>query len=142
MWRQLNGVADRVHYPAQDDLAGVPATIPLEQLFEGDGFVAVWFVCRGFGEHAVDHVQQVIAQSIHSFLTALTNLDEVVDEHICLADGTLEVLVGRRAEGHVFRCIRRHCRVEGQQACGGSLIFQAAGQGIFGEVVTLGSGGV
>ena len=57
VWRQLNGVADSVYDPAQDDLAGVPATIPLEQLFEGDGFVAVWFVCRGFGEHAVDHVQ-------------------------------------------------------------------------------------
>lgn len=54
---QLNGVTNGVHYPAQDDLAGVPTSVALEELLEGYGFVAVWFVSGRFGKDSVNLVQ-------------------------------------------------------------------------------------
>ena len=37
--RQLDGLADGVDEPAQDDLASAPATVSFEKLLQGDGAV-------------------------------------------------------------------------------------------------------
>ena len=67
---------------SQDEFAGGPASITLEHLLQGDGFVAVLLVSVGLREYLVEGVEQVSADGAHALPSALTELDEVIDEDI------------------------------------------------------------
>jgi hypothetical protein len=82
MRRQFDGLADGVHYPAQDELSSVPASVSLQELLEGDGFVAVRFVFGGSGQYLVDDMEKVAAKRLEASRATLSQLQEVVDEDV------------------------------------------------------------
>ena len=80
--RELDGLPDCVDDPTQDEFASGPTSITLEHLLQRDGFVAVLLVSVGLCEYFVEGVEQVSADGAHALLSALTELDEVIDEDI------------------------------------------------------------
>ena len=80
--REFDGLPDGVNDPTQDEFASGPTSITLEHLLQGDGFVAVLLVSVGLCEYFVEGVEQVSADGAHALLSALTELDEVIDEDI------------------------------------------------------------
>jgi hypothetical protein len=86
-------LARRVEDPAEHELSGAPAAVAREELLEGDGLVA-FLVGAGSREDAVDAVEQVTAQAAEAPRGPLSELDEVVHEHVGRAHRALEGSVG------------------------------------------------
>ena len=71
MRRELDSLADRVHYPAEDELSSGPAPVALKQLLEGHCFVAVRFVRGRACEDLVNGMEEVRAQGLEAPWAAL-----------------------------------------------------------------------
>jgi hypothetical protein len=105
----------------------------LQEFLERDGLVSVCLVFGGFSQHLIDGVQQVPAQGLQAPGASLSELDEVVDEDVGVADGALVGAVGRSGDGD--GCVRRRRRgperTQGGQACGGCAVlwFSRLGDG-------------
>ena len=96
--RELDRLADRVDEPAEDDLAGPSATVALKELLQGHGLVPALRGHIRASQDLVNGVQQVLPESLEAAVPTLSELDEVVDEHIGVAQGLLEAPVGRRCQ--------------------------------------------
>ena len=64
--RELQGLPECINDPSQDDLAGGPAAVPLEQFLEGYGLLAVPLSYARLGEDIVDSVEQVSPEVAHA----------------------------------------------------------------------------
>ncbi len=88
--RELQGLAKGVNDPAQDELPSGPAAVALQELLERDGLVAV-FLCGGrTSEHFVNSGQEMSPDNVHALVAALTQLDEVIHEHVRVSKGSIE----------------------------------------------------
>ena len=93
---QLNGLANGVDDPAQDEFASVPTTVTLQEFLQGDGFIAVAFIGVWLGEDGIHGMEEVPAQHVHPVVATLAQLDEVIDKYIIGAQGFRERAVGWR----------------------------------------------
>ena len=114
--RQFNGLADSIDEPAEDDLASTPATIPLEQLLQGDGFEAGLGRDLRPGQYDVDSMEEVLSDGLEAAVATLTELDEVINKHVRVRQGPFERPVRRRGELEfvVEGCGREWPKREGQ----------------------------
>jgi hypothetical protein len=101
MGRELHGLADGVQDPAKDYFPGFPTAAPRTQFLGGYGFVVVRSGSR-LGKDLINSLQQVTAQSAHTFWSPLANLDIVIHEDVGGAYWFLEGHVGRWRSGFRF----------------------------------------
>ena len=87
--RELDCLVDRVNEPAEDDLAGAPASIALEEFLQGHRFVAAFVGHFWLRQDLVDGVQQVLSEGLEATVSTLSELDEVIDEHVGVPKGFL-----------------------------------------------------
>jgi hypothetical protein len=131
---QLYGLAYGIDNPSQNQLSRIPAAVAFEELLEGDGFISMRFISFRSGQHLVNGVQKVGAERLESSGPALTELQEVVHEHICGAYRPGVHLVGRRRViGLIRGCL--HPRVEGEQSLSSRGVLCSTGLGHRGEVI-------
>ena len=91
--RQLQGLAHGVDNPPEDELTGAPAAVARQKFLQGHGFVT-FAAFHGLRQDLVDAVQQVSSQGPETSCPSLTNLDEVVNEHVSEAHRQLVRHVG------------------------------------------------
>ena len=69
-----------------------------QQLLQGDGFVAAFIGHFRVSQDLVNGMQQVLPEGLEATVPTLSELDEVVNEHVGVAQGFLEAPVGRRCQ--------------------------------------------
>ena len=79
---EFDGLAKCVNDPAEDEFSGGPTAVALQQLLERDGLISVGFVELGLSQDVVYRFQQVVSQRAHAGCSPLSQLDEVVNEHV------------------------------------------------------------
>ena len=126
-------MADGVYDPAQDELSGGPTSVPLEELLERYGLVSLRV--RGIGsiEDLVHCVEQVSSEHAQTEFPTLSDLDEVIDEHVRDSNGSLERPVGRTDLFYVI--IGDSCRRQSLQRERGGVIFVTPRQSFPRQVV-------
>ena len=72
-------------------------------------------------------MQEVLAERLEAAVSALTQLDEVVHEHVGVSQGFLEAAVGRRRE-----FFDRVCRLGGRVGLGAARQGQVCERVVFG----------
>ena len=98
MRRELQGLANGVQDPTEDDLPHSPAAVTLEEFLEGHRFVALLGGDARHRENLIDGVEQVIQKGVEPLGTALSDLDEVVYEHVGATQGALVHAIGRGSD--------------------------------------------
>ena len=71
VWGKLDGLADSVNNPAQEDLASLPGAFPLQELLQGEGLVPLLHRDVRRGEDVIDGMVEVSTQGKHASFTTL-----------------------------------------------------------------------
>jgi hypothetical protein len=125
---ELEGAEDCVEDPAEDELAGVPGAVSLEELLDGGGLIATLVADVGLVQHQVDGMEDVAAHVAELAAAALADPEEVVDEDVGFGEGPRSGRVGRLLGG--CRQGRRHAGASpgGQGRTGGRLVGGLLGE--------------
>ena len=101
--RKLQGLPLEIQCPSEDDLSGAPTGVPVAYLLDGSGLVSVDVSGQGAVQHFIDCVKEMVSLGVEATLPPLTELDEIVHEHVRVIHRKVERPVGRRRAVLWFR---------------------------------------
>ena len=131
----LDGLADGVNNPTEQNLAGLPGAFTFQELLQGEGLIPLLHGHVWGGEDIVYGMVEMSTQGEHALSTTLAQLDKIIDKYIRGTKRPLERSVGRRSG--FFKETRSRRGTE-SRVCSRSVCFQGSWCPVVAQVVARG----